>query len=70
MHIRELKKKPNFKKSILLMFDKEACGFLAAITTYMIEKSPINYQIVRLASCIDPAYIANENKVENCTLKV
>ena len=52
------------------MFDKEACGFLAAITTYMIEKSPINYQIVRLASCIDPAYIANENKVENCTLKV
>ena len=35
----------------------------------MIEKSPINYQIVCLASCMDPVYIANENTVENCTLK-
>ena len=35
----------------------------------MIEKSPINYQIAHLASCIDPAYITNENTVESCTLK-
>ena len=31
MHIRELKKQPNFKKSTLLKFYKETCGFLAAI---------------------------------------
>ena len=35
----------------------------------MIEKSLITYQIVRLASCMDPVYIANENIVESCTLK-
>ena len=35
----------------------------------MIEKSPIDYQIVCLASCMDPVYIANENTVENCILK-
>ena len=50
-------------------FYKETYGFLAAITSHMIEKSPINYQIVCLASCMDPVYIANENTVENCTLK-
>ena len=33
VHIRELKKQPNFKKSTLLKFLKEACGFLAAITS-------------------------------------
>ena len=73
MHIGELKEQPNFKKSTLLKFCKETCGFLATITTHMIEKSPINYQIVRLASCMDPVYIANasnENTIENCTLKV
>ena len=69
MHIRELKKQPNFKKSTLLKFYKETCGFLAAIISHMIEKSLINYQIVHLASCMDPVYIANENIVENCTLK-
>ena len=69
MHIRELKKQPNFKKSTLLKFYKETCGFLPAITSHMTEKSLINYQIVRLASCMDPVYIANENTVENCTLK-
>ena len=69
MNIRELKKQPNFKKSTLLKFYKESCGFLVPITSRMIEKSPINYQIVHLASCIDPAYITNENTVESCTLK-
>ena len=69
IYIRELKKQPNFKNSTLLKFYKETCAFLAAITSHMIEKSPINYQIVRLASCMDPVYIANENTVENCTLK-
>ena len=38
MHIRELKKQPNFKKSTLLKFYKEICGFLTAITYHMIEK--------------------------------
>ena len=52
MNIRELKKQPYFKKSILLKFYKETCGFLAAITSHMIEKSLINYQIVCLASCM------------------
>ena len=69
MHNRELKKQPNFKRSTLLKFYKETCGFLAAITSHMIEKSLINYQIVCSASCMDPVYIANENAVENCTLK-
>ena len=69
IYIRELKKQPNFKNSTLLKFYKETCAFLAAITSHMIEKSPINYQIVRLASCMDPVYIANENTVENCALK-
>ena len=69
MHIRELKKEPNFKKSTLLKFYKETCGFLAAITSHMMEKSPINYQIVCLASCVEPVYITNEDTVENCTLK-
>ena len=69
MHIRELKKQPNFNKSILLKFYKETCGFLAAVTSHIVEKSPINYQIVRLASCMDLVCIANENTVENCTLK-
>ena len=35
----------------------------------MIEKSPINYQIAHLASCMDPVYATNENAVESCTLK-
>ena len=35
----------------------------------MIEKSPINYQIVCLASCMDPVYIANQNTAKNCALK-
>ena len=52
MNIRKLKKQPYFKKSILLKFYKETCGFLAAITSHMIEKSLINYQIVCLASCM------------------
>ena len=69
MHIQELKKQPNFKKLILLKFYKEKCGFPAAITSHVIEKSSINYQIVCLASCMDPAYIANENTVLNCPLK-
>ena len=38
MHIQELKKQPNFKKSTLLKFYKEICGFLTAITYHMIEK--------------------------------
>ena len=38
VHIRELKKQPNFKKSTLLKFLKEACGFLAAITSHTIKK--------------------------------
>ena len=69
MHIQELKKQPNFKKSTLLKFYKETCGFITAITSQMIEKSPINYHIVCLASCMYPVYIANENTVENSTLK-
>ena len=69
MYIQELKKQPNFKKSTLSKFYKETCGFLAAITSHMILKLPINYQIVCLASCMAPVYIANENTVENCTLK-
>ena len=69
MHIRELKKQSNIKKSTLLNFYKETFGFLAAMTSYMIEKSPINYQTVCLASCMDPVYIADENTVKNCTLK-
>ena len=64
-----MKKQSNFKKSTLLKFYKETCGFPAAITCHMIEKSPINYQIVCLASCMDPVYIANENTVLNCPLK-
>ena len=60
MRIRELKKQRNFKKSTLLKFYKETCGFLAAITSNMIKKSPINYQIVCLVSCIDPVYIATQ----------
>ena len=43
MNIRELKKLPNFKKPTLLKFYKEACDFLVAITSHMIDKSPINY---------------------------
>ena len=35
----------------------------------MTEKSPISYQIVHFASCMDPVYIANENTIENCTLR-
>ena len=69
MNIRELKKQPNFKKSTLLKFCKESCGFLVSVTSRMIEKSPINYQIAHLASCVDPVYITNENAVETCTLK-
>ena len=69
MHIRELKKQPNFNKSILLKFYKETCGFFAAVTSHIVEKSPINYQMVRLTSCMDLVCIANENTVENCTLK-
>ena len=42
---------------------------IAGITSDMIEKSPINYQIVCLASCMDPVYIGNENTVENFALK-
>ena len=38
MHIRELKRQPNFKKSALLKFFKETCGFLTAVTSHMIEK--------------------------------
>ena len=38
VHIRELKKQPNFKKSTLLKFLKEARGFLAAITSHTIKK--------------------------------
>ena len=60
MRIRELKKQRNFKKSTLLKFYKETCGFLAAITSNMIKKSPINYQIVCLVSCMDPVYIATQ----------
>ena len=55
-------------KQDAVKFYKETCGFFAAITSHMIEKSPINYQIVCLVSGMDPVYIANENTVENCTL--
>ena len=69
MHIQESKKQPNFKKLTLLKFYKETCGFLAALASYVIEKSPINYQIMCLGSFMDPVYIANENTAENCTLQ-
>ena len=69
VHTWELKKQLNFKKSTLLKFYKETCGSLAAITSCMTEKSPISYQIVHFASSMDPVYIANENTIENCTLR-
>ena len=43
MHIRQLKKPPNFKKPALLKFFKETSDFLATITFHVIDKSPINY---------------------------
>ena len=64
----ELKKQPNFKKSTSLKFYKET-WFSSSYNSHIIEKSPINYQIVPLAPCMNPEYIANENAVENCTLK-
>ena len=57
IHIRDLKRQPNFKKPTLLKLYKETYGFLAAITSHMIEKSPITYQIVRLASCMGPLWV-------------
>ena len=47
IHIRDLKRQPNFKKPTLLKLYKETYGFLAAITSHMIEQSPSTYQIVR-----------------------
>ena len=69
MHIREIKKQANFKQSSLMQFYKGTCNFMSGITSHMIVKSPMKYQIIRFASSLDPSALVNENEVEICKVK-
>ena len=58
LHLREYKKRLNYKDSAVTKFQKEVCQFVTGLTGHMSHKCPLNYVIVRCASLLNPNVLA------------